>query len=126
MGDVTTDGVPVFSSGFDANTIAIARLTIPYGLTTTKSNVSVYQGSGGGTYQTVWISKNACDFAPTYPYSAVGPGVNLYFTVGGALDRTMSLNAGDVWFIQIRNINAYGKSSCSSTCEAGIKVYKPN
>lgn len=96
--------------------LAVATLIVPSGLPTSKSNLSVFGNPDIGTWWEVWFSKTYGDLAT--PYHAKGEGVNIYFSVGGVVLGGPTLQAGETWYIHVKNT---GRNDAG----LGIKVYKP-
>jgi len=125
MGRVAMTGERFVSSGFGANQILIATLTVPSSTSLSYSNIAVFEYGGPTTYRRVWVSKTRCDLSATYPYALGNTAPNLYFSIGTDAGY-MVFQPGETWYIHIKNEKPGGSTSCpTGTCDIGMKISPP-
>jgi hypothetical protein len=124
MGDVPAFTSSLWSTGFGANQIAIARLIVPAGYPTSTAVINVFEVEGGGTWRKVWMSQTACDMSATAPpyFTSSGNRPNIPFTIGGADVGAVRMQPGQVWYLMVANQKmGTTVTSCSKgTCNIGI------
>ena len=122
------------TSGFDNNTIVVARFTTP-----ASTAPGVFASIGGGewvdqpTARTASLSTTACDFPSPNPlgkYATLNQGQqtpSVVYAVGGTSRVYAILQPSTTYFFNVKNVNALGTPSCTrTTCNMFIELQKPN
>jgi len=133
LGDLKFDGSQVESNGMRSGYVAYGRVVIPdplpanwVGKTTA---LSVFEYAGGSYWKKIYLSKTPCDFPTTTGAWNQGTNANLYLTFGTTGYLSTTVQAGEVWYVMIKNENLWNdQSSCRSTarnCDFAVRLYPP-
>ena len=132
LGDLVFNGTQTESNGMRGATVGYAKITIPNPLPAgwlgKTAQISVFEYADGAFWKKVYLSKTPCDFTPVASAWGQGTGVNIYVTFGGGGFGSVAVQAGDVWYLNVKNETIFGSGSCGSglSCNFAVRVYPPN
>jgi len=132
LGDLSFDGGQIDSFNMRGSAVSYGRIVIPNplpaGWAGRTAQVSVFEHGEGAFWKKVHLSKVACDFAPATSAWGQGTGVTLYMTFGGTGFGTLTVQPGDVWYVNVKNESIFGTSSCGAglSCNFGLRLYPPS
>lgn len=122
---------------FGAETVLVARTVVPDGV---EDSHGAYGGAyvaeygGPATWRDIRISRFACDFRAVDETGEDGPisagsgtSAASFFTVGSDGGPYPALQAGEAWFVNVRNWNPNtGAPSCDGTaCDVALTLNPP-
>ena len=122
MGVLPAFTAQVNSSGFGANTVAIATLKVPAGFPASTSTIYVFEVEGGGTWRKVWLSQTVCDMsATTSPaFTSAGNRPSIPYNIGGTDPSANVMQPGQTWYMMVVNQKPGSTaSSCTGSCNIG-------
>lgn len=132
LGDLSFDGSQVDSFNMRGSSVAYGRIVIPNplpaGWAGRTAQVSVFEHGEGAFWKKVYLSKAACDFTPATSAWGQGTGVTLYMSLGGTGFGTMTVQPGDIWYLNVKNESIFGTPSCGPnlSCNFGLRLYPPS
>ncbi len=132
LGDLNFDGSQVDSFNMRGSAVAYGRIVIPNplpaGWAGRTAQVSVFEHGEGAFWKKAHLSKVACDFTPATSAWGQGTGVTLYMTLGGTGFGTLTVQPGDVWYLNVKNESIFGTPSCGPnlSCNFGLRLYPPS
>ncbi len=131
LGDLTFNGVQLDSYGMRGATVAYGRITVPNPLPTgwigKSAAVAILANGNATAWRKVYLSKNMCDFSGTSPAMSQGVTASLNMSFGVATSNAVTMQAGDVWYVNIKDELPFGGNSCGSgyVCDFGLRLYPP-
>jgi hypothetical protein len=119
--------------GFGANDALVVKLTVPAGVVSfSPGSINMAEWGTGGNPRYASLSTTACDFSTTNWFSDLWASgtisTPLYVGVPAPAYAGASLQAGQVYYLNIRNTDRWGNPSCSEPsgyCNMFIDFYKP-
>ena len=130
LGELAFNGARISTRGMSGARFAYAKLTIPSPIPPEwigkMSAISAYADASGDPpgWKHATLSKDVGDFsAEKSPYSSNGLGVTLRVTFGATAPYTVTVQAGEVWYVNIENrgpdLRSRGGPGPSPSCGPG-------
>lgn len=132
LGDLNFDGTQVNSVNMHGSAVAYGRIVIPNplpaGWAGKTAQVAVFEHDDGSIWKKVYLSKVACDFTPVTWAWGQGNGVALYMNFGGTGFGTLTVQPGDIWYLNVKNESIFGTSSCGldRSCNFAVRMSPPS
>jgi len=132
LGDLAFNGAQVDSDYMRGSVVAFGRIVIPdplpAGWAGKTAQISVFGFADGDFWKKVYLSKTACDFTAVPNAWGQGTGVNLYVTFGAAGPNAVTVQPGEVWYLNVKNETIFGTGSCGAAlrCNFAVRAYPPN
>jgi hypothetical protein len=119
---VNTRPTTVGLGGFMPGDALVVKITVPAGATQTQpGNISMAEWGGGPVQRFAKLSKSYCDFTPGAwsedTFAGITISTPIYVGVQAPSLSGASLQAGQTYYLNVRNTNAQG---VQQTCENGV------
>ena len=132
LGDLQINGSRTVSANMKGAAVAYGKITIPNPLPANwlgrTTQISVFEYGDLAYWKKVYLSKSACDFTPSPSAFGQGTGVNIYLTYGTVGYNTVTVQPGDVWYVNVKNESMFGSGSCGLglSCNFAVTVHPPS
>ena len=129
LGDLKADGVPLNSADMSGSMIAYGKIVVPTNAPMwAKSSVTVYANGNATAWRQINLSKTPCDFNGKAPNLVQGITATATMVIGKADPFAVTVQPGEVWYVNIRNTLPTGSNSCGPgfNCAFGLRTYPWN
>ena len=126
LGDLSFDGVRFATYGMSGTRFVYARIVIPNPLPSSwageASVISAFEYLDPQYSKKMYVTRTPCDFSAVWPAYGEGntPSVRLSFQT--SVFNAVTMNAGDVWYVTVKNERLNGTPSCAQGAECNFAI----
>lgn len=131
VGDLQFDGTQLVTSGMIGRAVMVGRIVVPNplppGYLGQKASVAAFTWTDDSAWKKLVLSKSRCDFSGTAPKVSQGITATGYMIFGAADPFAVTMQPGEVWYVNIKHELPMGGQSCSDgkSCDFGLRLYPP-
>jgi hypothetical protein len=128
MGDLHFDGARVATSGVSGSDVVVGRIVVPSGWAGKVASIAIYEYDDPAYAKKAYLSKNPCDFTTVWPAYNEGNSMNLKVSFETSMSNAVRMNAGEIWYLTVKNERLSGAPSCASgsSCNFAITMSVPS
>jgi hypothetical protein len=128
LGDLHFDGSRVATSGVTGSAVAYGRIVVPSGWAGKVASIAIYEYIDPQYAKKAYLSKNSpCGFTAVWPAYGEGSSMNLKASFDTSLSNAVRMNAGEIWYLTVKNERLSGAPSCGSgSCNFAITMSVPS
>lgn len=132
LGDLSFDGTRFSTYGMSGTRFVYARIVIPNplpgGWAGKVSVISAFELLDGQYSKKMYVARTPCDFSAVWPAYGEGNSPSVRLSFQSSLINAVTMNAGDVWYVTIKNERLNGAPSCApdGECNFAIELSVPS
>ena len=131
LGDLSFDGARFSTYGMSGTNFVYARIVIPNPLPSGWAGdvavISAFELLSAQYSKKMYVTRTPCDFSAVWPAYAEGNSPSVRLSFQSSLFNAVTMNAGDVWYVTIKNERLNGTPSCppDGDCNFAIELSVP-
>ena len=132
LGDLHFDGARIETSHVTGSDVVIGRIVVPdplpSGWAGATTSVAAFDFDDPARAKKLYLARSACDFTAEYPAYGEGISTLVYMNFGGSSPSAVTVQPGEVWYVNIKNERSAGEPSCAegASCNFAVTLYPPN
>jgi hypothetical protein len=126
LGDLDFDGARFSTYGLAGSNFVYARIVVPNplpdGWAGDVSVISAFEFLGAQYSKKMYVTRTPCDFSAIWPAYGEGNSPSVRLSFQNSLFNAVTMNAGDIWYVTIKNERSNGAPSCSPNADCNFAI----